>query len=114
MWLGFVEFGFLTGLVLCSALAVCLRANWQSRAELAVGTGILAQAFIVLPILFLGWTDFLYRSSLAAATVSVSVIALVASRAGRPWREHLACVGKAAVSLVRLPIDGLSMALTKR
>ena len=61
MWLGLLELVFLSALALAAALAVCIRAEWDGRAELAVGTGILAHALICFPILFLGWTDLLYR-----------------------------------------------------
>src|SRR5262245_20412430 len=107
MWFGMLEFGFLSCLAVAAALAVCVRGDWRSRAELAVCTGILAHALVCFPILFLGWTNFLYRSTLAVVSLGVSLAAIALSCIGRPLREHAADVAAKARSLMRLPLDGI-------
>jgi hypothetical protein len=112
MWLGFAELGFLSCLALAAALAISVRAKWDGRAELAVATGVVAHGLVCFPILLLGWTNLLYRSTLAVTSALFSLVALAAACWGADWRERLRDVAKAAAALARLPFDGLKSALS--
>jgi hypothetical protein len=114
MWFGLLELGFLSCLAVVAALAICLRGKREGRAELAVCTGILAHALICFPVLFLGWTNLLYRSTLALTSLFVSSLGLGLSFLRRPAREHISELRTSAISLLAMPWDGLVLAWRHR
>ena len=114
MWLGFLELTFLSVLALAAAVALCVRGKWSDRAELAVAVGVVTHALVCFPILLLGWTNLLYRPLLAATSAALSLAILAIACGGKEWRQRTHELGRAVVSLIRLPIDGLVLSFQQR
>jgi hypothetical protein len=105
VFLSFVLLFVLTALAAVAALLVSLRAGLSGRAELIVAATVTWNGIILFPIYVLGWASRLSATSLAFASTffSLSVVALMAQ--GRPWRDSARAVGRAALGLLRLPLD---------
>lgn len=104
----------LTGFAAFAALGVTVRAGLSGRAESFVAWTAVFFALIAAPVMALGYTQHLYPSVLAAASLATSVAAFFASARGRATRIHARECAKAAGAFARMPWDGLRQAWQAR
>ena len=104
----------LTGLAAFAALAVTVRAEPEGRAEAGVLWTACFYALVCGPVLVLGYASWLYRGSLAAASVATSIAAFAASARGRPAADHARATLAAARAIARLPGEAFGLTRSAR
>lgn len=88
-----------------AALGVALRAEPEGRAELGLLASTVFFALIIVPVFALGYTNRLTPGALAPSSFVVSALTFAASARGRAPRAFAREIGRAGLSLARLPWD---------
>ncbi len=111
---GWLVLWVLTAGAALAAVAVAIRASPSGRAELAIVSALGFFALIETPVLVLGYTAQLYAPRLAVASFVLSSVTFLASARGRGVGPHARATGRAAFTLVRMPLDAILEAARAR
>ena len=114
MYFGFLILFGLSGLALAAAIAVAVRARFSGRAEQAVAVWMAWNFLIIVPIYALGLRDRLTAPALAGLSLLTSGLVLASTFQGVARRAHAQAIGSTFLGLLRLPWDGLRLALQAR
>ncbi|MFO0606211.1 MAG: hypothetical protein U0324_23760 [Polyangiales bacterium] len=101
-------------LALVAAAGVVHRVELPGRAERALGTLIVANALVLVPVYALGLTNHLYRPTLGAASFAVFALTFVLSSWGRAPLAHWRDTWRDLGDMAALPADGLRLAWRAR
>ena len=111
---GYLLLATLTLLSVGAALAVTVRLRFEARSERVVAGSMIWNALIVAPIYALGLTNRLHRGTLASVSALWFCAVIGATLLGVERRAFGRDVYRAALGLVRLPIDGIRLAARRR
>jgi hypothetical protein len=112
--LGWLVLALLTALAATTAVAIALRTAPSSRAELVMVAMTALYALLAAPVLVLGYAGHLGPTALAAGSAATSAATFAALAHGRDPRALLRECGRAALSVLRAPVDGLREAARAR
>jgi hypothetical protein len=112
--MGWLLLVVLTAGAVFASLAVALRSAPAGRAELGVCAALVLMALIAAPILVLGYTNHLYRPTLAALSAITFGAAFVAACRGKAPSSHARDTWSALVDLARLPFEAIHDAARAR
>ncbi|HEX8795297.1 MAG TPA: hypothetical protein VF765_30320 [Polyangiaceae bacterium] len=99
---------FLSAIVGWAALSVAVRMRFDGRAETLTATLVLASAFVLGPIYVLGVSGALTRAMMTAFVMLVAAGAWAASTAEVGVRDQVRATARAAVGVLRMPVDAVA------
>jgi hypothetical protein len=98
----------LSALVGWAALSVAARLRLDARAETLTATLVLASAFVLGPIYLLGLLGLVTRALVTALVLFVAAAAWAASTLGVGVREQSRRTARAAVGVLRMPLEAIA------
>lgn len=101
-------------LALLAAAGVVHRIDLPGRAERALGTLIVANALVLVPIYALGLTNTLYRTTLGVTAFAFFAVVYGLSSLGRAPRQHWRDAWRLLGDMAALPADALTLSWRAR